>query len=35
MSVENLDHLGEVGQRAGKTIDLVNYHHIDLALADV
>ena len=33
--VEQLDQLGEVGQRAGQAVDLVDHHHIDAAVADV
>ena len=29
VGVEQLDELGEVGERAGQAIDLVDHHHID------
>jgi len=35
MVVEQLDELGEVGERAGQAVDLVDNHDIDLALADI
>ena len=35
MGVEELDQLGEVGQRAGQAIDLVDHDDVDLAGADV
>jgi hypothetical protein len=31
MPIEELDELGEVGQRAGQPVDLVDHHHIDKA----
>ena len=34
MRFEQLDQLGEVGKRSGLAIDLVDDHHIDLALAN-
>src|SRR5271155_1182457 len=33
--VEDLDHFGEVGQRSGQAVDLVDDHDIDQFLADV
>src|SRR5271154_1646667 len=33
--IKQLDHFGEVGQRAGEAVDLVDYHHIDETLTDV
>ena len=35
MGVEHLDHLGEVGERAGQPVNFVDHHHIDQALVDV
>jgi hypothetical protein len=35
MPVEQLDDLGEVHERAGKPVDLVDHHGIDPALADI
>ena len=35
LGIENLDDLGEIGQRAGQPVDLVDHHDIDLALADI
>ena len=35
MRVENLDHLGEVGERTGQPVNFVDHHHIDQALIDV
>ena len=35
VGVEDLDDLGEVGQRAGQPVDLVDHHDVDLAGADV
>ena len=35
MRVEQLDQLGEVGERAGQAVDLVDDHDLDLAGADV
>ena len=34
ISVEQLDQLGEVGERAGEPVDLVDHHHIDAPGAD-
>jgi len=31
VSIEQLDELGEVGQRAGQAVDLVNHDDIDLS----
>jgi hypothetical protein len=31
MTIEQLDELSEVGQRAGQPVDLVNDDHIDLS----
>ena len=33
--VEHLDQLGEVGQRAGQAVDLVDHDHVDLAGLDI
>ena len=33
--VEQLDDLGEVGQRPCQPVDLVNYNHVDLSSANV
>src|SRR4029077_16053761 len=33
--IEQFDHLGEVGQRAGEAIDLVDDHHVDKSSPDV
>ena len=33
--VEHLDHLGEVGERPGQPVDLVDDHDVDQALADI
>jgi hypothetical protein len=33
--VEQLDELGEVGQRPCQWVDLVNYNHVDLSSANV
>ena len=35
MLVEDLDDLGEVGQRPGQPVDLVDDHHVDLARAHI
>ena len=35
MAVEQLDQLGEVGQRAGQTVDLVDDDDVDLSGADI
>ncbi len=35
MCVEHLDHLGEVGERAGQPVDFVDHHDIDQSLIDV
>jgi hypothetical protein len=35
MLVEQLDQLGEVGQRAGEPIDLVHHHDGDLSSPDI
>jgi hypothetical protein len=35
LGIEDLDDLGEIGERAGQPVDLVDGHDIDLALADV
>ena len=35
LGVEDLDDLGEIGQRSGQPVDLVDDHGIDLALANV
>jgi hypothetical protein len=35
MRVEHLDHLGEVGERAGQPVNFVDHHDIDQALIDV
>ena len=29
MGIEELDELGEIGERAGETVDLVDDHHVD------
>ena len=33
--VEQLDQLGEIGQRAGEPVDLVDHHDVDLAGPDI
>jgi hypothetical protein len=33
--IEDLDHLGEVGERAGGPVDLVDHHHVDTACLDI
>ena len=33
--IEQLDQLGEVGERAGEPIDLVDHHDVDLAGPDI
>ena len=35
MRVEHLDHLGEVGERAGQAVDFVDHHDIDRSLVDI
>ena len=35
MRIEQLDQLGEVGERAGQPVDLVDDHHIDAARRDI
>ena len=35
MSVEHLDNLSEVEQRAREAVDLVDHHYIDLGCPDV
>ncbi len=35
VGVEHLDDLGEVGERAGQAVDLVDHHRIDLAGVDI
>ena len=35
MSIEQLDELGEVSQRAGQAVDLVNDDDIDFARPDI
>ena len=35
MLVEQLDQLGEVGERAGEPVDLVDHHDVDLAGPDI
>ena len=35
VGIEDLDDLGEVGQRAGQPVDLVDHHNVDLAGRDV
>ena len=35
LPVEDLDDLGEVGQRAGQPVDLVDHHDVDRARGDV
>ena len=35
MLIEQLDQLGEVGERAGEAIDLVDHHGVDLAGPDI
>jgi hypothetical protein len=35
MGIEDLDDLGEVGQRPGEAIDLVDHDHVDLPGFDV
>ena len=35
MGVENVDDLGEIGERPGQTVDLVDHHDIDPAGLDV
>ena len=35
MLVEELDELGEVGERAGEAVDLVDHHHVDRAGRDI
>jgi hypothetical protein len=35
LGIEDLDDLGEVGQRAGEPVDLVDHDNIGLALTDV
>ncbi len=32
--IEDLDELGEVGERAGEPVDLIDHHHIDEPRAD-
>src|SRR3954447_26193906 len=34
VGIEDLDELGEVGERAGQPVDLVDHHHIDEPRAD-
>src|SRR5215218_4953992 len=34
VGIEDLDELGEVGERAGEPVDLVDHHHIDELRAD-
>jgi hypothetical protein len=31
MGIEQLDQLGEIGERAGQAVDLVDHHDIDVA----
>jgi hypothetical protein len=33
--IEQLDQLGEVGERAGEAIDLVDHHGVDIAGPDI
>ena len=33
--IEQFDELGEIGERAGEAIDLVDYHGVDLAGPDI
>jgi hypothetical protein len=35
MGIEQLDQLGEVGERAGQAIDLVDHDDVDLAGSDI
>src|SRR5260370_30922248 len=35
VGVEDLDHLGEVGERAGQPVDLVYHHYIDQLVTNV
>ena len=35
MLVEQLDQLGEIGERAGQPVDLVDHHDVDLAGPDI
>ena len=35
VALEHLDHLGEVGETARQTVDLVDHHDVDLAALDV
>ena len=35
MAVEHLDQLGEIGQRAAETVDLVDHDHIDQPVLDI
>ena len=35
MRIEQFDHLGEVGERPGQAVDLVDDHDIDETLADI
>lgn len=35
MLVERLDDPGEVAERAGQAIDLIDHHHVDRACRDV
>ena len=35
MMVEQLDQLGEIGERAGEPVDLVDHHDGDLAGPDI
>jgi len=35
LSVEDLDHLGEVGQRSRQTVDVVDHYRVDQAIVDI